>query len=68
MLGVLSSCYRYVRTRRYKTTVTAKIVPTYLPLHGFESDTIPNEETRKTGDAPRRRNSEKSVGEESLYM
>ena len=50
-----SSYSHHVRTRRYKlkTAVTAETVPTYLALHGFESDTIPNEEIRKTGEPPR---------------
>ena len=53
-LGTVSKCSGYVRTRRYKlkTAVTAKDVPTYLALHEFDSDSLPQEELMKTAETP----------------
>lgn len=49
----LATCTGYIRTRRYKLTgaPTAKgPVPTYLALHEFECDSLPEEELQKTGE------------------
>jgi hypothetical protein len=48
--GTIAACPGYVRTRRYKlkTAVGAKDVPTYLALHEFESDILPQADLEKT--------------------
>ncbi|KAH6672053.1 hypothetical protein B0J14DRAFT_639994 [Halenospora varia] len=50
----LSECAGYVRTRRFKLkeSLIEKNVPTYLALHEFDSESLPQEDLQKTAETP----------------
>lgn len=50
----LAACPGYVRTRRYKlkTATKAENPTTYLALHEFECDTLPQADLEKTAETP----------------
>lgn len=50
----LAACPGYVRTRRYrlKTAVRAEKPTTYLSLHEFDRDTLPQGDLDKTAETP----------------
>lgn len=51
----MAACKGYVRTRRYKLREALRTegeVPTYLALHEFHGDSLPDQELAKTGETP----------------